>query len=82
MKKTLIYTILASGILTFSSCEQKEFLNPSAASETQVVNDVYGLVALSNGLAIPIQCRRRRGGLLHDFCQRTYYKRIACIKCR
>ncbi|GLU51746.1 RagB/SusD family nutrient uptake outer membrane protein [Dyadobacter frigoris] len=50
MKKTLIYTILASGILTFSSCEQKEFLNPSAASEIQVVNDVYGLIALANGL--------------------------------
>jgi hypothetical protein len=50
MKKTIIYTILAAGVLTFSSCEQKEYLNPSAVSEEQVVNDVYGLITLANGL--------------------------------
>ncbi|MCF2442893.1 RagB/SusD family nutrient uptake outer membrane protein [Dyadobacter sp. CY345] len=50
MKKTLIYSMLAAGMLTVSSCEQKEFLNPSSASETQVVTDVYGLISLANGL--------------------------------
>jgi len=50
MKKTYIYSILAAGMLTVSSCEQKEYLNPSAASETQVVSDVYGLISLANGL--------------------------------
>lgn len=42
--------MLAAGMLTVSSCEQKEFLNPSSASETQVVTDVYGLISLANGL--------------------------------
>lgn len=49
MKKTFIYTILTAGVLTFTSCNN-EYLNPSAASETQVVNDVSGLIALANGL--------------------------------
>lgn len=50
MKKTLIYSILAATVLSVSSCEQKEYLNPSSASETQVVTDVYGLISLANGL--------------------------------
>ena len=29
---------------------QSEYLNPSSASETQVVNDPNGLIALCNGL--------------------------------
>jgi len=50
MKKTLIYSTLAAWMLTVSSCEQKEYLNPSSASETQVITDVYGLISLANGL--------------------------------
>lgn len=47
--KSLFVTALAS--LTVSSCSQPEYLNPSSASETQVVNSVDGLLALCNGLA-------------------------------
>jgi starch-binding outer membrane protein, SusD/RagB family len=36
--------------LGLSSCGDQEFLNPSAASETQVVSDVNGLIALCNGI--------------------------------
>ena len=50
MKKTILYTLLTAGIVTFTSCEQKEYLNPSAVSEEQVINDVYGLITLANGL--------------------------------
>lgn len=50
MKKTLIYSILTATVLSVSSCEQKEYLNPSSASETQIVTDVYGLISLANGL--------------------------------
>jgi len=50
MKKTLIYSTLTAWMLTVSSCEQKEYLNPSSASETQVITDVYGLISLANGL--------------------------------
>lgn len=46
MKKILI---LALGILGFSSCSN-EYLNPSSASEQQVVTSQSGLIALVNGL--------------------------------
>ncbi len=39
------------GLLLFaSSCQQQEYLNPSAASETQVVSDANGLITLANGI--------------------------------
>jgi hypothetical protein len=40
---------LALMLVLVSSCNQ-EFLNPSAASQTQVVSDVSGLMSLANGL--------------------------------
>ena len=44
--------ILASvAMISLSSC-QKEYLNPSTGSETQVLTDVDGLVALANGLPL------------------------------
>jgi hypothetical protein len=43
-------SILLMGVLLFSSCNS-EYLNPSTASETQVVNDVAGLINLANGLS-------------------------------
>ncbi len=49
MKKKIIYFFSVALICSLSSCEQ-EYLNPSAASEQQVVNDVNGLVTLCNGL--------------------------------
>ena len=49
MKKTFIYTIITASTLLATSCN-KEYFNPSAASEEQVVNDVNGLIALANGL--------------------------------
>ena len=47
MKKIII--LFTTIIFLFASCD-KEYLNPSAASETQVVNDVNGLISLANGL--------------------------------
>ncbi len=47
-------------LLGGSSCEN-EYLDPSAASETQVTNDITGLIALSNGL--PYRYSVGRGSL-------------------
>lgn len=63
MKKTHIYTILTAGMLAFSSCEQKEYLNPSSTTEGQVINDVTGLITLANGL----QYRYSMSGGLYSF---------------
>lgn len=49
MKKTILYTLLVGTMLTATSCDQ-EYLNPSAASETQVTTDINGLITLCNGL--------------------------------
>lgn len=49
MKKYILLTSLLVLILTQNACQQ-EFLNPSAASEQQVVNSPDGLVTLVNGL--------------------------------
>jgi hypothetical protein len=49
MKKKILYFFSVALICSLSSCEQ-EYLNPSAASEQQVVNDVNGLITLCNGL--------------------------------
>jgi starch-binding outer membrane protein, SusD/RagB family len=53
MKKIFIKSIIFTAIVMFglTSCE-KELLNPSTASETQVVSDVDGLVALANNLPL------------------------------
>src|SRR5690348_16301285 len=47
MKKTIIF--YSTIVLLFASCD-KEYLNPSAASEQQVIGDVNGLISLANGL--------------------------------
>lgn len=47
--KTRISALALSLTLLLVSCD-KEYLNPSAASQTQVVNDVLGLITLANGL--------------------------------
>ncbi len=47
--KTRISALALSLTVLLVSCD-KEYLNPSAASQTQVVNDVLGLITLANGL--------------------------------
>ena len=47
--KKIIYIFFTIGAFLFTSCD-KEYLNPSTASEEQIVNDVNGLIALANGL--------------------------------
>jgi hypothetical protein len=37
-------------LISINACGDKEYLNPSAASEQQVVSDVNGLITLCNGL--------------------------------
>lgn len=49
MKKTN-NTILLILVFMLASCNQ-EYLNPSSASQTQVVSDVTGLITLANGLS-------------------------------
>jgi starch-binding outer membrane protein, SusD/RagB family len=46
--KKIIYACFTIAFL-FVSCD-KEYLNPSTASEQQIVSDVNGLIALANGL--------------------------------
>ena len=48
MKKTFSI-FLAVVVLTVTSCD-KEYLNPSSASQNQVISDVSGLISLANGL--------------------------------
>lgn len=49
MKNTLIITALLFLTLTQNACNQ-EYLNPSSASEQQVINSPDGLVTLINGM--------------------------------
>jgi starch-binding outer membrane protein, SusD/RagB family len=48
--KKFSYLFLALLVLISSASCDKEYLNPSAASEPQVVSDVNGLISLANGL--------------------------------
>ena len=57
--KSFILTSVA--MMGLSSC-QKEYLNPSTASETQVVSDVDGLVALANNLPLRYAVGRQSPG--------------------
>ena len=63
MKRTYIFSIFAAAALMFTSCEQKEYLNPSSTNEGQVINDVNGLITLANGL----QYRFTISGGLYNF---------------
>ena len=46
--KKIIYACITMAFL-FVSCDN-EYLNPSTASEEQIINDVNGLISLANGL--------------------------------
>ena len=59
MKKILITLILSGLLLTQNACNQ-EYLNPSSASQQQVVSSTDGLITLCNGL----QYRYTTGGAL------------------
>ena len=48
-------------MMSLASCE-KEYLNPSTASETQVVSDVDGLIALANNLPLRYTIGRQSPG--------------------
>jgi starch-binding outer membrane protein, SusD/RagB family len=63
MKKIFIKSIIFTFVATFglTSCE-KELLNPSTASETQVVSDVTGLIALANNLPLRYTVGRQSPG--------------------
>ena len=63
MKNIFIKSILLTyvALMGLSSC-QKEYLNPSTASETQVVSDVDGLVALANNLPLRYSVGRQSPG--------------------
>jgi starch-binding outer membrane protein, SusD/RagB family len=63
MKKIFIKSIVLTSIAIFglASC-QKEYLNPSTASETQVVSDVDGLIALANNLPLRYAVGRQSPG--------------------
>jgi len=63
MKKILLYSILSGLMLTATSCDQ-EYLNPSAASETQVTTDLNGLITLCNGLQY--RYTSTRAGILYN----------------
>ncbi|MCX8480542.1 MAG: RagB/SusD family nutrient uptake outer membrane protein [Sediminibacterium sp.] len=47
--KNILSIIICGFCLFFNACT-KEYLNPSSASETQIINDVNGLISLCNGL--------------------------------
>jgi hypothetical protein len=47
--KKIVYTFLTAAAFLFSACD-KEYVNPSTATEEQITNDVNGLIALANGL--------------------------------
>jgi hypothetical protein len=47
--KKLFYIVFTTAAFLFPACD-KEYLNPSTASEDQVINDVNGLISLANGI--------------------------------
>ncbi len=49
MKKYLLTTALLTVLFTQNAC-QEEYLNPSVATEQQVINSTDGLITLANGL--------------------------------
>lgn len=49
MKKYILTTALLTALLTQNGCQQ-EYLNPSVATEQQVINSTDGLITLANGL--------------------------------
>jgi hypothetical protein len=49
MKNTIYLLLMAFLFVTANGC-QKEYFNPSSASEDEIVKDVDGLIALCNGL--------------------------------
>lgn len=61
MKKSIIYSLVTATLLVASSCN-KDYLNPSTASETQVINDVNGLITLANGLQFKLTVGRASPG--------------------
>jgi hypothetical protein len=60
MKKTITISILTVALM-ITSCNQ-EYLNPSSASQQQVVSDVNGLIALANGLQYKYTISRQSPG--------------------
>jgi starch-binding outer membrane protein, SusD/RagB family len=58
IKSTIFALVVAFGL---TSCE-KDLLNPSTASETQVVSDVDGLIALANNLPLRYSVGRQSPG--------------------
>src|SRR4028118_416944 len=67
MKKYWTFLPLLGILLTANACRE-EYLNPSSATEGQVVNSSDGLITLCNGL----QQRYSTGGLLS-----VLYNRVA-----
>ena len=63
MKKIFIKPIIIAFVaaIGLTSCD-KELLNPSTASETQVVSDVDGLIALANNLPLRYAVGRQSPG--------------------
>jgi starch-binding outer membrane protein, SusD/RagB family len=55
--KKIINTVVLIAVFLFASCNQ-EYLNPSSASQTQVVSDVTGLITLANGLSFKYSITR------------------------
>ena len=47
--KKIIYTFFTTLAIVFASCD-KEYVNPSTATEDQITNDVNGLISMANGL--------------------------------
>lgn len=50
MRKQYILTFFCTAVLLLNTACEEAFVNPSAASEDQVVESVDGLIALANGL--------------------------------
>ncbi len=61
MKNKLIFSMMAASMLVATSCN-KDYLNPSAASEQQVTTDVNGLITLANGLQYKLTVGRASPG--------------------
>jgi starch-binding outer membrane protein, SusD/RagB family len=55
--KKIINTIVLVAVFLFASCNQ-EYLNPSSASQKQVVSDITGLITLANGLSFKYSITR------------------------
>ena len=78
--KKILYILFTTGAFLFSACDE-EYLNPSVASEEQIINDVNGLISLANGLQYKYSIGRASPNYTGPQCFRIIDERTYQSEC-